>query len=192
MPSRYSPHSPNAAARFVLISRWRMTCPSQPIWALLTDLESWPHWWPQVSRVRLLRRAPVGEAGTHAALTWRSPLGYRFTIEVINTRRERAADGHCEIEGRSSGDLLGQGLWVLDPVPDQVPGTGGAASAQQVDVTYRYEVELGKRWMRIAAPLLRVLFKWSHFAVMEAGAKGMAAQLNCSSSQLKHWTAVQG
>jgi hypothetical protein len=177
-------YSPSAAARFVLISRWRMSCASQPIWELLTDLESWPRWWPQVSRVRLLHRAPVGEAGTRAALTWRSPLGYGFTIDVLNTRRERAADGHCEIEGQSSGDLMGQGLWVLDPVPCSSSST----AAQQVDVTYRYEVELGKRWMRVSAPLLRLFFKWSHFAVMEAGALGMAAQLNCSSSKLKHWT----
>ena len=184
MPSRHHRYSPRTAARFVLISRWRMNCPSQPIWELLTDLERWPTWWPQVKQVRLLHRAPVGEAGTCAALTWRSPLGYRFTIEVVNTRRERSREGRCEIEGHSSGDLLGQGLWVLDPVP----GVAGTAAAQQLDITYRYEIELGRRWMRLTAPLLRLLFKWSHFAVMEAGARGMAAQLNCSCSKLQHWT----
>ncbi len=189
MLSQYRQYSPSAAARFVLISRWRMSCPSQQIWELLTDLENWPNWWPQVSRVQVLHRAPIGEAGTRAALTWRSPLGYRFTIEVRNTRRERSADGHCEIEGHSSGDLLGQGLWVLDPVP--CSSASASASAPQVDVTYRYEVELGRRWMRLTAPLLRLLFKWSHFAVMEAGARGMAAQLNCRSSKLNHWTVSQ-
>ncbi|MCV2367925.1 SRPBCC family protein [Roseateles oligotrophus] len=165
-----------------------MTCTSQPIWDLLTDLENWPRWWPQVSQARLLHRAPVGEAGTKVALTWRSPLGYGFTIDVLNTRRERGEDGHCEIEGRSSGDLMGQGLWVLDPVRSSVT----AGEPRQVDVTYRYEVELGRRWMRWLAPLLRTLFKWSHFAVMEAGAQGMATRLNCRSSRLKHWTVVQG
>jgi hypothetical protein len=187
MLSQHRRYSPSAAARFVLISRWRMTCSSQPVWELLTDLQRWPQWWPHVSQVRLLQRAPVGEAGTRAAFTWRSPIGYRFTIDVLNTRRERAADGHCEIEGRSSGDLLGQGLWVLDPVPC----SSLAPAVQEVDVTYRYEVELGRRWMRVAAPLLRLVFKWSHFRVMEAGARGMAAQLHCRSSELKHWTVVQ-
>jgi hypothetical protein len=181
-------YSPSAAARFVLISRWRMTCSSQPIWDLLTDLESWPSWWPQVRQARLLYQAPAGEAGTRVALTWRSPLGYGFTIDVLNTRRERGDDGHCEIEGRSSGDLRGQGLWVLEPV--RSPAAVGAH--RQVDVTYRYELELGQRWMRWLAPVLRALFKWSHFAVMEAGAKGMAARLNCRSSKLKHWTVSQG
>lgn len=166
------------STRFVLISRWRLSCPTHRAWSLITDLESWPEWWPHVKRVRMLHQAPVGETGTHVALTWRSVLGYGFTIDVVNTRRERSADGHCEIEGRSAGDLLGHGLWVLDPV-----------SAREVDVTYRYEVELNKPWMRALAPVLRAVFAWNHFAVMRAGARGMAARLNCRTSNVTNWTA---
>jgi hypothetical protein len=58
-----------------------------------------------------------------------------------------------------------------------------------VDVTYRFECELNKRWMRALAPLLRSLFAWSHFAAMRAGARGMAAYLKCSTSPLTNWTA---
>jgi hypothetical protein len=161
-----------------LISRWRLNCSAEMAWNLLTNLENWPQWWPQVKHVRLLHRAPIGQTGTHVAMTWRSMLGYGFTIDVVNTRRERSSDGHCEIEGRSEGDLLGRGLWVLEP-----------ASAREVDVTYRYEVELNKPWMRALAPVLRAVFAWNHFAVMRSGARGMAAHLQCDSSNVANWTA---
>lgn len=166
------------ASRFVLISRWRLHCNVERAWALLTDLECWPRWWPQVKRVRVLYRAPPGQAGTKVELTLRSALGYSFTVGMVNTRRERSADGCCEIEGCSSGDLSGRGLWVLEP-----------ASTGAVDVTYRFECELNKRWMRALAPLLRSLFAWSHFAAMRSGARGMAASLQCNSSPLTNWTA---
>ncbi|MDO9237668.1 MAG: hypothetical protein Q7U28_16740 [Aquabacterium sp.] len=66
---------------------------------------------------------------------WVSPLGYRLTVHLLTTRCERDADGHGEIEAQVRGDVHGMGLWVIEPV-----------SAQQVDITYRWEVMLHKPW----------------------------------------------
>jgi len=164
------------AHRFVLISRWRLDCPAAAAWDLLTDLEAWPRWWPEVLQAEVLHRAPVGQPGTRARLTWRTRLGYRLQIAVTNTRRQRQPDGRAEIEGRSEGDLLGRGLWVLEPV-----------AGRHVDVTYRYEVELARGWMRAAAPLLRRVFAWNHFALMSSGAAGMARHLACRAPVVDNW-----
>lgn len=180
-PRRPRPHP---SSGFVLISRWRIGCDANAVWDLLTQLEAWPQWWPQVIQARVVHQAPIGASGTRVILTWRTLLGYRLKIDVENTRRQRDADGHCEIEGRSAGDLVGYGLWVIEPLPRSA-GSGPA----EVDVTYRYEVELNKGWMRLLAPLLRRLFAWNHFAVMRAGAGGMAKRLNCGSSRPVNWTA---
>lgn len=168
------PHTP---ARFVLISRWRLACQPHEVWQLLTQLEHWPSWWPYVRRVRVLHHPAQGVAGTRAELAWGSALGYGIKLHVLTTRSERGADGGGELEGKASGDLHGRGLWLVEPV-----------SAQEVDVTYRWEVELHKPWMRRLTPLLRGAFAWNHFIVMRAGARGMAKRLGCEVSQLADWT----
>lgn len=162
--------------RFVLISRWRLHCAPSLAWDLLTHLEGWPQWWPHVRHVRMLRRAAPGETGTHTELTWRTPLGYAIRIDALNTRTERFPDGHGEIEGISRGDLQGHGLWLIEPVGEHA-----------VDLTYRYQVELTRPWMRRLAPCLSAVFAWSHFTVMRAGAQGMARQLGCKVSELVNW-----
>ncbi len=162
--------------RFVLISRWRLHCPAPQVWALLTHLEGWPQWWPHVREVEILKRAAPGQTGTHARLTWQTALGYQLRMDALNTRTERHPDGHGEIEGQSNGDLHGHGLWLIDPVSTHV-----------VDVTYRYQVELTRPWMRRLAPLLRGLFAWNHFTVMRAGAIGMARRLRCEVSEIANW-----
>ena len=162
--------------RFVLISRWRLHCPAPQVWALLTHPEGWPQWWPHVREVQILTRAAPGQTGTHARLTWQTALGYQLRMDALNTRTERHPDGHGEIEGQSNGDLHGHGLWLIDPVSTHV-----------VDVTYRYQVELTRPWMRRLAPLLRGLFAWNHFTVMRAGAIGMARRLRCEVSEIANW-----
>lgn len=80
----------------------------------------------------------------------------------------------AEIEVSAQGDLRGSGLWLLESVaPDAVR------------VTYRWDVELEKPWMRLAAPLLRPVFAWRHFVVMARGARGMARHLHCMLSELE-------
>ena len=108
---------------------------------------------------------------------WISPLGYRFQVRLLTTRRERDADGRSEIEAQAHGDFRGMGLWLIEPV-----------SARQVDITYRWEVQLHKPWMRLLAPLLRGVFSWNHFTVMQAGARGMAQQLGCALYDVSDWS----
>ena len=152
---------------FVLTSRWRMDIDAAPLWALLTDIPSWPRWWPQVKRVRVLQRAAGDPVGNLTQIDWSSAPLNDLRLQLLTTAAERPR----LLEGRASGDLRGLGAWILEPTPD-----GG------VELTCRCEVELDRSWMRSLAPLLRPVLEGKLFAVVRAGAQGMAQALGC-----RHW-----
>lgn len=158
---------------FVLTSRWRLDAPPAAVWRLLTDIQTWPDWWPYVRRARLIERTPASPIGDVAELVWRSALPYGIRLRITTTAAERPN----RLEGRAEGDLQGYGLWLLDPV-----------DGNAVDVTYRWEVVLERRWMRVLSFLFRPLFEWNHFVVMRAGAQGMAQRLGCGVSQRSEWS----
>lgn len=161
--------------RLVLVSRWRLETTAERVWELLSHPEDWPAWWPQLASVE--RLAPGNAAGIDAQhrFRWRSGLGYGFAIVITTTRAERPR----ELEGAADGDLRGIGLWVVE---QDGPGA--------VRLTYRWDVELAKPWMRLTAPLLRPLFAWRHFAVMRAGARGMARRLACRPGEVEEWSTI--
>ena len=160
--------------RFVLISRWRLdTATADAAWQLLIDIEAWPSWWPCVRRARRIERAPASPLGDVAELHWASAMLYPIRLRVTTIAAERPH----RLEGYARGDLQGVGTWLLDDVD------GGG-----VDVTYRWEVVLERRWMRALSFLLRPLFEWNHFKLMRAGAHGMARRLGCRVSHLREWS----
>lgn len=159
--------------RFVLTSRWRLHTARAPVWALLTDVESWPRWWRHVRHARLLERPPGSPLGDVAQIDWAGALIGRVRLRLRTTLAERPR----LLEGRASGDLCGVGAWILEPVPE-----GG------VDVTCRWEFELQRRWQQRGSALLRPVFEWNHFAVMRAGARGMAQALDCGLSHASEWS----
>jgi len=149
--------------RFVLVSRWTIGAPPASVWALLSTPEDWPQWWRYVRAVTLLRSGADDGLGAQRRFVWGSPLGYGLGLDITTTR----VVGQSELEGHAGGDLDGVGTWRL------------AAREHGTQVSYRWEVDLRKRWMRIAAPLLAPLFAWNHHRVMRAGARGMARRLGC-------------
>lgn len=159
--------------RFVLVSSWQLESPREAVWRLLDAVQDWPSWWPHLERVERLGRGATEDGGMRHSFRWRSGFGYGFSIVMTTTRAERPR----ELEGRADGDLRGTGLWVLDEA-----GPGATRLA------YRWDVELVKPWMRLLAPLLRPLFARRHFAVMDAGACGMAGRLGCRVSRLGEWS----
>lgn len=160
------------APRFVLTSRWRLDSPAADVWALLADVERWPLWWRHVRHARLLQRGAASPLGDVADLHWRSALGYPIRLRV----RTVAVEPLRLIEGQAEGDLRGVGAWILEPAGD------GA-----VDVTYRWEVVLERRWMRALAFVLAPVFAWNHFAVMRSAARGMSGHLGCRWSRHAEW-----
>jgi len=146
---------------FDLVSHWRIEAPVERVWAALTDIERWPRWWPYVRAVQTLRPGDASGLGSLRRIRWATRLPYDIEIEVEAVESLR----HERLRGRSSGQLRGEGLWLL------------RAEGGHTDVTYVWRVELARPWMRWLAPLLAPLFRWNHDGVMRAGAAGLARHL---------------
>jgi hypothetical protein len=161
--------------RFVLISRWQLDCTIEVAWQCIGDVRRWPAWWPNVREVRAEDETEprcaheIPRVGDAAWIEWTTRLGYGFRLRVVTTR----VHPPFELEGAAEGDLIGHGLWVLEPVGGADGDRGG------VLVTYRWDLHLNRPWMRLAAPLLRPVFAWNHFDVMRCGAHAMAKHLGC-------------
>jgi uncharacterized protein YndB with AHSA1/START domain len=148
-------------AHFDLVSHWRLAAPRERVWQALTHPEEWPLWWPFVRSVQTLRRGGDDGLGSVRRIEWATRLPYDVCIEVeavevLEQERLRA---------RSSGQLSGEGLWLLSEAD-------GFTS-----VTYVWRVSLERPWMRLVLPLLAPVFRWNHGAVMRAGETGLARHL---------------
>ena len=165
--------------RFVLISRWYLDCAIAAAWQCIVEVRRWPEWWPNVSAVRVDNQgAPqtlpyTPRVGDAVWIDWKTRLGYGFRLHVATTR----VLPPFELDGSVDGDLIGQGLWVLEPVDPDEPVEH--QSGNGVVITYRWDLHLNRAWMRVAAPLLRPVFAWYHFAVMRTGARAMAQRIGC-------------
>ena len=161
--------------RLVLVSRWRLETTRERLWELLSRPQTWPQWWPHLAHIEPLAAGNSDGIGASHRFLWRSGLGYEFSLDITTTRSLRLR----EIEGVATGDLRGIGLWVIE---EDAPGA--------VRLTYRWDVQLAKPWMRFCAPLLRPVFAWRHFAVMGSGARGMAQRLDCRLGDMEEWSTV--
>lgn len=161
--------------RLVLVSRWRLETTRERLWELLSHPQDWPGWWPHLASVEPLGAGDAEGIGARRGFRWRSGLGYGVSVVMTTTRVERLR----EIEAAAGGDLRGIGLWVIE---QDGPGA--------VRLTYRWDVELAKPWMRLCAPLLRPVFAWRHFTVMRTGARGMAQHLGCRLGKIEEWSTI--
>jgi uncharacterized protein YndB with AHSA1/START domain len=160
------------ATHFVLISRFHIAAEPMVVWRALTQVSDWQQWWPAVAAVERPDAAhEQGSVGAVAFIDWKSPLGYRFRVKATTLHVDRPRS----IEARVEGDLHGHGLWVLEP------------QERGVDVTYRWDLELRRPWMRRWAWLLRPLFAWSHFRVVRSGVAGLARHLDAPAQMTAEW-----
>ncbi|CAN5186558.1 hypothetical protein BH11PSE10_BH11PSE10_11940 [soil metagenome] len=159
--------------RLVLISRWRLESSTAAVWNLLSKVETWPTWWRQVSRVE---PGAANLLDFVAELHWWSALPYgagvRFAIDSSAAPRR--------LEFHALGGLPGFGAWLLEPAEDG-----------WIDVTYRWEALLERRWMRALSVLLRPLCEWHHFKLMRATADGMGRELDCRAQHLNEWSGTR-
>lgn len=144
--------------RFELISHWSIPAPRERVWAAIADPQGWPRWWPFVRSVHTLQAGAADGTGSVRRIRWATRLPYEIVIDVEAVEVVRPA----RLRGRSRGQLRGEGLWTLR-------ADGPARTA----VTYRWQVELAKPWMRWFAPLLAPVYRWNHDAVMRAGEIGL-------------------
>lgn len=144
------------ARQYEFVTGWRLDAPVTTCWAYLTAPDqSWREWWPALREIEVTRTP--GLVGSTADCVWRSPIGHplRFTLRL------RSAVPNQQVQLASTGDLVGHG------VIDFAGRSGGT------DVTVTWSVDTARRWMLVAAPVLRPLFRWSHHVVMRQGRRGL-------------------
>ncbi len=149
------------APQFNLVTHWSVAAPIERVWDELNHPDDWPQWWAAVKRVEMLAPGDANGIGARRRMTWRTALPYELSFEMRATRIEPLA----VLEGRASGELDGMGRWTLTR-----EGMGTA-------VRYDWQVDLGKPWMRVLAPLLRPAFAWNHHTVMGWGYEGLCQRL---------------
>jgi uncharacterized protein YndB with AHSA1/START domain len=154
-----------AAQDFQLTTHWHFDASVEAVWAAISKPEEWPQWWPAVLQVETIDKGDANGVGARRRMTWRTALPYRLSFDMRTVRVEK----HRCIEGESSGQLAGRGIWQLTP-------TGNGAA-----VRYDWNVAVTKPWMLLLAPLLRPVFAWNHHVVMGWGEQGLRRRLTLSS-----------
>lgn len=158
---RQQPHQhvqPRAgeSAPFHFENCWRVNARATDVWSVLSDIESWPQWWPGLPVA-----VPVDDAvvpGSRADIQVDSPIGLTlsFGIELQDT------DPPNFVSFSAAGDLRGRGMWSLQQ-------TGPITTITSVWCVTTQRLSL--RMMRPVATRM-------HSLVMRAGHRGLARCLN--------------
>ncbi|HEX8940403.1 MAG TPA: SRPBCC family protein [Candidatus Limnocylindrales bacterium] len=149
------------AAQYHFLSEYVIRGDAELVWAALTDVRSWPRWWPWLKRVETLRDASADDGvGAIHRNTVRAPAGYGFVYDTEIT----SVDHLRRIDVDSRGDIAGRGRFLLQPRSD---GT--------LYLAFAWLVATPKRWMSFLAPIARPAFGWNHDRMMRAFGVGLAA-----------------
>ncbi len=136
---------------YVFKSIWHVDAPFEDLYAVLSDVTSYPAWWPEIRTVK-----PLGD--NRFAMVARSTLPYelRFVSEEDPTQRRPDA-----IHARLRGDLEGFARWTLER-------TGSGCR-----LIYDQEVDTHKRLLDTLAPVARPAFRANHALMMRHGQSGL-------------------
>ena len=146
---------------YTFLTQWHFDAPLADVWDLLYHPVNWPGWWKAVVAVEEVASGDARGIGSIKRFTWRGALPYKLTFNMETTELKH----HRIIAGKASGELEGTGRWTLAEAED---GT---------QVTYVWQVNANKAWMRWLAPVARPAFRWNHDLVMRWGEEGMRRQL---------------
>jgi hypothetical protein len=140
-------------ASYSFAASWTTRASVDELAAVVTDLEHYPEWWPQV-------RAVAKIDDDTARVLCRSVLPYTLDLVLHAVSREAPL-----LEVAVSGDLDGWVRWHLSPAPE---GT-------RTDFTQ----EVGVRGaLALASYAARPLLTWNHHRMMEACQRGLASRVS--------------
>ncbi|MDT4923699.1 MAG: hypothetical protein QOG01_1412 [Pseudonocardiales bacterium] len=141
---------------YVFRSEWRLPAAPATVYDVLSDVESYPRWWPQVRRTRRIDDLS-GE------LTCRSLLPYDV---VFRMHREVEDPAGLVLRARLDGDLSGTSQWTIT-----ANGVGSTA-------VFDEDVQVGNGMLRAAGRLFRPVLRFNHDLMMRSGEKGLRAHLS--------------
>ena len=141
---------------FVFRSQWRLPGAPREVFDVLADVETYPHWWPQVRKARRIDDVS-GE------LTCRSLLPYDLVFRMNQELRD--PDG-LVLRAHMAGDLNGTTQWTIT-----ADGEQGSVAVFDEDVS------VGSGLLHAAGRLFRPALKFNHDLMMRSGEKGLRKHL---------------
>lgn len=148
-------------ASYDFVTIWRIEAPIEEVWKEIYYTECWSEWWKGVISVEELKEGDDLGVGSIRRYTWKTKLPYKLIFDIETVKVEPMN----YLEGKSSGELEGKGIWRL------------SQDGEHTIARYDWNVNTTKLWMNILAPLARPLFEWNHNIVMRWGAESLAKRL---------------
>lgn len=148
-------------ASYEFVTTWRVSAPIEKVWKEIYHTEYWPEWWKGVISVVELKEGDDLGVGSIRRYTWKTKLPYKLIFEIETLKVEPMN----YLEGRSTGELDGRGIWRL------------TEDGEETIARYDWQVNTTKAWMNFLAPIAKPLFEWNHKVVMSWGAESLAKRL---------------
>ncbi|MDQ1667569.1 MAG: hypothetical protein QOH75_3600 [Actinomycetota bacterium] len=136
-------------------SIWHADARPDEVYRALREVDDYPAWWPEVSRVE-----PVDDATYDMVV--RSLLPYDL---VFRTVRSREDPDERVLEASMVGDLTGFSRWTI------------MASGHRTRMVFEEQVEAQKRLLRRLGIVARPAFAANHELMMRHGQRGLRAYL---------------
>lgn len=145
---------------FHFVTQWSFRAPIERVFSEVSACERYASWWRGFEKSE--RHATDGHEEVVAQRV-RGFGGMRLSFAQYRITR----DPPWGMQFLSRGDLVGEGVWKL------------ARAGQTTNVTLTWDVELGRRWLRIVAmvPGMRRMMKRSHDALMAKGQADLDARM---------------
>ncbi|AGF72040.1 SRPBCC family protein [Corynebacterium halotolerans] len=157
MAHRHTLARQGESAPFHFETTWRVPAEAEQVWRVLSDVSSWPDWWPG------MRTARMRGSGDRASLMVQSPLGYRLRFAIALLSSEPPTSAELTVDG----DLRGEGSFTAHQDAD---GTR---------LTITWCVVTRRRLIGAVRPVAT----WAHDAVMAAGQRGLRRACERSSNR---------
>jgi hypothetical protein len=142
-------------------TRWRVKGPIQVVYDILKDGPKYADWWRPAYRSSI----KVGPEKVASTVRAKLPYTLKFDTELIREQPPK------ELALRSTGELVGTGLWKLRQVDSYT------------EVDFIWDVSAEKPIIRRLSFLLKPLFNWNHDWVMKVGERGLQEEVNRRNSQ---------
>lgn len=140
------------SARHQFRETWTVAAPPDEVAAVLTDLEFYPQWWPQVVAVAALDE-------DSARVLCRSRLPYTLDL-VLTAVTRRAPTLRVDV----GGDLVGHVRFDL------------VAEGPRTRLDFQQDVTVSG-WLALASRVGRPVLHWNHAQMMRGCREGLSARL---------------
>lgn len=145
------------------VTKWFFKVPVERVWEETSNLEAYPSWWKDLRKAKIRGPESKLQLGSVADCEVKGALPFRlcFTVQVNRFEPPRL----LEIE--STGDLVGNGKWTLEPKDN------GALS------TFCWDVGTSNPVLNLLAkiPFAKAVLEKNHDDVMAKGYEVVRARI---------------